>query len=433
MEADSMGRAFRYRRLIFWILALAYVLVYFHRVSLSVVADKLIGEFETTAGMLGLLGSIYFYIYAAMQFPAGLLSDSVGPRKSVACFLVLAFVGSVLFALARNLPTAFAARILVGVGVSMVFIPTMKILSQWFRAGEFAMMAGLLQAAGGAGVLAGTGALGWMADRFGWRLSFGLIGCGTLGIMALAWIFVRDRPEDMGWPSIIQTDRQGRESAAPSRKIGLWAGARHVVSQRYFWPVAIWFFFDCGIFFGFGGLWAGPYLMDVYGMSRPQAGLILSMLAWGMIFGGPALGMLSDKGFKSRKKVFMLCSGLLVLLLLGLNLLRLPQALLAGWFFLFSVCSSAIVTIAFTTTKELYPVEIAGTSVGTMNLFPFLGGAVFMPVLGRILDGYRQAESGAYLPAGHHMVLWVLLGAALVAMVSTFWMKETYRTAGAAS
>jgi sugar phosphate permease len=427
-NTDRMGRAFRYRWIIFSILALAYVLVYFHRVSLSVVANDLIRDFQTTAGMLGLLGSIYFYFYAVLQFPAGLLSDSVGPRKTVTCFLLLACAGSVLFALAQNLPMAFLARILIGVGVSMVFIPTMKILSQWFRAHEFAMMAGLLQAAGGAGVLAATGALGWLAARLGWRLSFGLIGGGTLGIIALAWILVRDRPEDKGWPSIIDLDRKDHPANPPAQKIGLWTGARLVVAEKYFWPLAIWFFFDCGIFFGFGGLWAGPYLMDVYGMSRPQAGAILSMQAWGMILGGPALGLLSDKGFKSRKKVFLLCGGLLVLLFLVLTGFRLPAAGLAGWFFLFSVCCSAIVTIAFTSTKELFPVQIAGTSVGTMNLFPFLGGAVFMPLLGRILDYYPKAESQGYSPAGYRIVLWVLLGASLVSLLCTFWMKETFRS-----
>ncbi len=145
---------FRFRWLIFSILALAYFFVYFHRLSLSVVADNLMKDFDTSASTMGLLGSIYFYCYAAMQLPAGLLSDSVGPRRTVTWFLIAASAGSVLFGLASNIETAFVGRILVGFGVSMVFIPTMKILSQWYHPHEFASMAGILKAVGGAGVMA---------------------------------------------------------------------------------------------------------------------------------------------------------------------------------------------------------------------------------------------------------------------------------------
>jgi sugar phosphate permease len=148
MKQHQKNRLLRFRWLIFLILALAYLLVYFHRLSLSVVADNIIKEFSTTASTLGLLGSIYFYCYAFMQLPAGLLSDSIGPRKTVTVFLLIAAIGSIVFGLAPNIETAFIGRILVGFGVSMVFIPTMKILSQWFRPYEFAFMAGILNAVG---------------------------------------------------------------------------------------------------------------------------------------------------------------------------------------------------------------------------------------------------------------------------------------------
>ena len=401
---------------IFSVLGLAYFFVYFHRLSLSVVADDLASDFGVAAGVLGLLGSVYFYCYAAMQFPAGLLSDSVGPRKTVTVSLLLAAVGSVLFGLAPGIRTAFVARVMVGLGVSMVFIPTMKVLSQWFRAGEFAVMAGILNAVGGLGVLAGTWLLGLLATFVGWRVSFQVIGGATVVLMALAWLIVRDRPADSASSPVIQPET-----------IGLLAGARRVVSTRHFWPVAVWFFFDCGIFFGFGGLWGGPYLIHVYGMSKGQAGAVLSMIAWGMIVGSPLLGLLSER-LRSRKRVFILGSTVLSLLLLLAVALpaSLPQWALFVWFFLFSVCSSAIVIMGFTATKELFPVAMAGTCVGMVNLFPFFGGAVFMWLLGRILDGYPHALEAGYSVAGYRVVLRVLLIASVLALACTLAMKETH-------
>jgi len=417
----------RLRWLIFFILSLAYFFVYFHRLSLSVVANDLAKDFQTTASTIGLLGSIYFYCYAVMQFPAGLLSDSIGPRKTVTFFLLIASAGSILFGFAPNIETAFAGRVLVGLGVSMVFIPTMKILSQWFRAHEFALMAGILNAVGGAGVLAATWLLALMVAWFGWRVSFELIGVCTLIIVGLSWLIIRDRPGDKELPSLAEIDRKGKEVAAPTNQIGLWEGARRVVSEKYFWPVAIWFFFDCGIFFGFGALWSGPYLMHVYCMTRAEAGAVLGMIAWGMIVGSPFLGLLSDRVLKSRKKVFVLCTSGLAFILLIFSIFPsdLSHATLYVLFFIFSICASSIVVIGFTMTKELFPVEIAGTSVGTVNLFPFLGGAIFMPILGKVLDAYPKSTAG-YSVDAYSTILLILLGTSLAALICTFVMKETF-------
>jgi len=429
MDESLVKKVLSFRWLLFSILATGYALVYFHRFSPSIVANDLMRDFGATASMLGLLNSAYFYPYAAMQFPAGLLSDSIGPRRTVMFSLLIGVAGSFLFAVAPSAGMATAARVLVGLGVSMVFIPTLKMVSQWFRAREFALMSGILQAAGGVGILGATWILGLLATRFGWRLSFHLIAACTAATVAAVWLIVRDKPADMGWPSIAEIEGRTEEANPGQGKIGLWQGVRRVLSEGAFWPVAVWFFFDCGVFFAFGGLWAGPYLMHTYGLSKGQAGAILSMTAWAMILGGPLLGLLSQKVLRSRKKTFILCTSSLVVLLLFLNIFPagLPHAVLYLWFFLFSVSSSAIVVMGFTSTKELFPVEIAGTSVGTVNFFPFFGGAVFMPLLGRVLDAYPKNAAGGYPVAGYHMILVILLLASLISLACTFVMKETYR------
>ncbi len=427
MNTKNIAGMLRYRWWIFVTLGLAYFFVYFHRLSLSVVADDLVRDFQASAAVIGLMGSVYFYSYAVMQLPAGLLADSIGPRKTVTVFLLIAAIGSFLFGLATSIEIAFAGRVLVGFGVSMVFIPTMKILSRWFRKNEFASMAGIFNAVGGIGVLAGTWLLGLMATKIGWRLSFEVIGISTLVIVILAWLIVRDRPQDKGWPAIQELEGQTASSSAEPA-IPLMAGMRQVLSTRSFWPVAIWFFFDCGIFFGFGGLWGGPYLMQVYGMSRTEAGAILSMIAWGMIIGSPLMGLVSDRLLKSRKKPFIICAVLLSgeLLFLYLNPDGLPRPALYVLFFTLSVFASAIVIVGFTTTKELFPVSIAGTSVGAVNLFPFLGGAVYMPLMGRVLDHFPAARAGAYATEGYTLLLLILFLSALCALVCTLMMKETF-------
>jgi sugar phosphate permease len=78
--------------------------------------------------------------------------------------------------------------------------------------------------------------------------------------------------------------------------------------------------------------------------------------------------------------------------------------------------------------KELFPTEIAGTSTGLVNLFPFLGGAVFMPLLGRVLDAYPKSSTGEYTLEAYSMLILILLGASIVSLVCTMLTKETFKS-----
>lgn len=428
MEQQLARRVLTYRWGIFWIMAIAYVFVYFHRLCPAVVALDIQKALDVSGGAVGLLASAYFYPYALMQFPAGLLSDSLGPRKTVTVFLIVAGIGSIGLGFAQGITSAVIARVLVGLGVSMVFISAMKILSQWFRVREFSFMTALLATMGGVGALISATPLAWITGLVGWRASFEIIGAGTLVIAVTVWVFVRNNPTDKSWPSLAEIDHTGPGTALRPQEIPLWEGARRVVAEKYFWPVALWFFFLMSVFFGFAGMWAGPYLMHVYGLTRAQAGGVLNMIAVGMIVGSPLMSYLSDRVFYSRKLVLIMFSGMVTLLLLFLNIFPqgLPSIALYAFMLLFSVSGSAIVVIGFTTAKELFPVEIAGTSVGTVNLFPFLGGAVSQPVLGRVLDAYPKTATDQYSPEGYQAMLLVLLGAAVAAFACTFFMKETF-------
>lgn len=419
-ESDSLNKALRYRWLIFWILAFSYILVYFHRLCPAVVAVDMMRDLKASGALLGLLSSAYFYPYALMQLPAGLLSDSWGPRRSISLFFLMAFIGSVMLGLAPSVFLALVGRTLVGLGVAMLFVPTMKILAEWFRPKEFATMTAILIVMGGLGSLTAASPLAILSTWIGWRLSFVAVGAFTLLMALLVYLIVRDRPSDLGWPS-------PSEPSGPSPpSFGLWEGMKKVLSYPRFWPIATWFFFELAIFFSFGGLWGGPYLMQVYGLSKAKAGHILSMLAVGMIVGSPFLSFLSDRIFRGRKPVLLL-SSLIVLCLTALlafytERLSVPSLYLIC--FLFGIFSSAIVVIAFTTTKELFPVQIAGTSTGLVNIFPFAGGALFQPFLGYLLE--RPGKTGdAFSLMGYKQAFLALFICALIAFLSCFFLKET--------
>jgi sugar phosphate permease len=302
----------------------------------------------------------------------------------------------------------------------MLFVPTMKVLAEWFRIREFATMTGILMAMGGLGVLTAATPLALLSTWIGWRFSFVVVGVFTLVMALLVWSFVRDRPADLGWPS-------PSESIGPSQEsIGLLEGMKKVFTYPRFWPVAIWFFFDCAIFFSFGGLWGGPYLMQIYGLTKAQAGQILSMLAIGMIVGSPLVSFLSNRIFQARKPVMVLSS--FVVLCITALLAFYTEDLSQGTLYLIclglGIFSSAIVVVGFTTTKELFPVQMAGTSTGLVNLFPFAGGAVFQPLLGYLLERSGRIE-GKFTLAGYQQAFFVLFLCGVVAFLACLFLEET--------
>ena len=145
--------------------------VFFHRLCPAVIALDIQSSFGITGTLLGVLGSAYFYSYAIMQPPTGLMADSWGPRKTVSTFFVLAGIGSVLMGVAPNLPVAILGRILVGLGVSTVFVCNFKLLSEWFSPRQFVLMGGAFMAMGGIGALFSSAPLAWASNVMGWRMT----------------------------------------------------------------------------------------------------------------------------------------------------------------------------------------------------------------------------------------------------------------------
>ena len=420
MGTDSLQKVLRYRWVIFWILACGYVLVYFHRLCPAVVAVDMMRDLKTGGALTGFLGAAYFYPYALMQLPAGLLSDSWGPRNTITLFFTVAFIGSVLLGAAPSVFLAILGRTLVGLGVAMLFVPTMKVLAEWFRLREFAFMTGLLMALGGLGSLFAATPLALLSSWIGWRYSFIVVGVFTLVLAVLVWIFVRDRPHDFGWPPPEETVK------STAAAIGLMESVRKVLTCKAFWPIAVWFFFDCGIFFSFGGLWGGPYLIQVYGLNKAQAAQILSMLALGMIIGSPLLSYLSTNIFRARKPILVLSSIILLGLTASLAFFtaEIPLVVLHVLCLGLGIFSAAIVVIGFTTNKELFPVQIAGTATGIVNLFPFAGGAVFQPLLGYILEQNGPAGS-IFTPEAYQQAFLILFIAAIMAFLASLFLKES--------
>jgi len=423
LEKSKVEKVLSYRWAVFGILAYAYFFVYFHRVSSAVVsADLQITFGVNTAASIALLSSVYFYAYTVMQLPSGLLTDNWGPRKTVSLFTLVAAAGAILTGIASTFEAVIAGRLLIGIGVAMVYIPTMKILAAWYRKNEFASLSGILLAVGNIGALSAAGPLALMSDALGWQQVFLILGMITLVLAALVWMITRDRPSDMNLPSIQEIEAMELGELAEvktTEKIPMGRALKMTFGAGMkFWPLAIWFFFMYGSIMVYQGLWAGPFFHDILGWDRPTYGLVLTFIGMGMILGCPTAGYISDRILKSRKKV----------LIIGTVVYTIIWAII--WVTTGHITSTetymainfafgffgGFLVVSYAQIKELFPISIVGTSTAALNIFPFAGGAILQQVSGLML-ATRSLES--------YQGLWLLmLICMIIATVAALLSKE---------
>lgn len=214
---DASARYRRLRRLAYALGTTAFVLAFFHRLAPGAIAADLRATFDASATALGFIAALYFYPYAAMQLPAGVLADSIGPRRLFTAGSVVAGIGSLLFAFATDVGWLLAGRAFVGLGVAVAFVSVLKLIASWYSDREFGTWVGVLMLVGNVGGVLATVPLAWITQYVSWRAVFAAAGVVSLLLALCIWLWVRDDPRDAGVP--LTRALEGKE-----HPVQLWAG-----------------------------------------------------------------------------------------------------------------------------------------------------------------------------------------------------------------
>lgn len=294
--------------LIFTLLTVCYGLASFFRTSPSTLAVDIMRDFSVGGGLMAVMSSAFFYPYAFMQIPAGILSDRWGPRNTICLFLLLGAAGALIFAGAHSVGMAALGRMLIGAGMAMVFVPALRVILYWFPPRLHALGTGLLLSLGTGGMLLATWPLMMLSQIMGWRGSMLAAAALTVFMSAVVWRVVRNRPEEKGFtPSWAASD--DGPSVPPLKQTML-----GILKTRTYWTVSIWFFCMYGAFFSLSGLWAGPYFIQGYGLDKSAAGGVLFCLALGSTLGPTLIGFLTPwLRLPKRGLLLVACSATLLL------------------------------------------------------------------------------------------------------------------------
>lgn len=373
--------------LIWGVGAAFYFYGFFQRVAPSAMIADLMRDFGAGAAILGNLSAFYFYSYAAVQVPVGVLLDRFGARRMLAAAALLCAAGSLLYTVADTLPVAYAGRLLIGFGAGVSYIGALFLAARWLAADRFALVTGLTIGAGTLGAVLGQAPLAAAVSAFGWRPPMLWAVAAALALAALFWFATGDG--------------EAPKSGAGVRP-KLLDGLKLVLMNRQTWLFGPVGFAVAGPVLAFGGLWGVAYIMQVYGVERPVAASITSLMLIGFGIGGPVQGWLSDR-LRRRKPLIvgaLVLNGLIWVLLLALPGLPLPlfAALLAAAGFF-----SGAMALVFATARELTPPLAVGAVSGVTNMVLMTSGALLQPWIGLVLDwqwdGAMAAGTRVYAPA----------------------------------
>lgn len=407
------------------ILILAYMSVFFHRMAPAVVSAELMTAFHTTGAALGSLAAMYYYIYTAMQIPAGVLADTVGTRILATLGNLVAGIGSIVFGLAESLEMAHVGRFLVGLGVSVIFVGLMKSNTVWFRERIYGLISGVTLLLGNMGSVLAAGPLAWLLGHTSWRTAFVGIGLFSLLLAALSLLLVRNRPQDAGFPSL----RAMEGKAAHAEREHHWLQEMHRVWTTWrVWP-GFWFNFGmAGGLFAFAGLWGVPLLRDVHGLTRDQAAQYTTLTLLAMAIGTLLLGWISDR--LGKRKPVMITSALLYLLVVSALLWSSWTPGVSGMvlFALLGLCGSGFV-LTYACAKEVCAPALSGMAISVVNTGLFLGAALMQPLFGWVLDqgwdGAMRDGARLYGATDYHNALFLMLGFAVLALLAALRITET--------
>jgi MFS family permease len=398
------------RWLILAVCIVGFMQTHVHRVGFAPLIPTFIADLGISYVAAGTIMTAYFWTYAAVQVPVGLLADRLGARRVMLTFMSVLVLGVVAFTLSRTYAQSLLGRCLIGLGTAGVWLPGLRLINEWFPAGERARATGLFSAGGGIGGTTALLAIPLLSDRLGWRWGYAVLLVPVLVTLVLIFLVIHPSPAPPARPAgAVAAATAGSASAR-----GPLAALTRVLRTRALWP------FNISVLLSYGAYislitWLPAFLVHDAGLSRGLAGLVTALITAGTIVSWPLAGLISDR-LGRRKPIYLFSQAMSAAVCLGFALLvpgsglaaAAPVAALAG------LLLGGMVT-PFVMVTELYPPELVGTASGVVNTFCFIGSLIVPVGLGYILD-LTGSFPGAFIACAAVQAL---------AFVSALFTRET--------
>lgn len=370
------------------------------------------GNISATA--FGQLSAMYYFAYSPMQMPVGMLMDRFGPRRLLTIACLLCTLGSFFFSFSSSLSIAGSGRFLVGLGSSFAFVGVLSLALNWLPRRYFSLVAGLITTLGMLGLVYGEIKLTEMVVTFG--LSYVLLSMVIVGFsLSLIILFVvRDRP--LATEMHVQSLRD------------FFGDVWLVLTSIEVWKIG---FIGACLYTSlsvFGELWGKSYLEYAHHLTKIESAKTISALFLGWAVGAPLAGYVSD--LTGRRILPLVIGALLSLICISVVLYwpELSYFSLNLWLFLYGIFS-AIEIIVFVMAKENSGAALSGTVFAVTNMIVTLGGVVFQPLVGKLLDIFSENTSSigehVYKTIDYQIALSVIPLSLVLVLIMAFFIKDS--------
>jgi sugar phosphate permease len=397
--------------------AVFYCYEYFLRITPSVMTAELMSAYNLKGGQIGDLSAFYYHAYVPMQIVVGLLLDRYGPRRLLTMACILCAVGTYLFAGKYGYGLAALGRFLVGFGSAFAFVGALKLATIWLPPNRFALVSGIIMCLGMIGAVCGDIMLQEMVGMIGWRTTIYASAVVGLVLSIILWSVVRDNDKEHYNHHIHSINFKS-----------VFAGLVESLGNSQIWLVGSVGFLMYTSLSAFAELWGIPYLEQAHGFTKASVGYANSMVFLGWAFGSPLWGWFSDH---IQKRCLPIIIGAILSLIFVTILLYVPGLSKVGIYiclFFFGFFSSAQILI-FAICHEASKIKAAGTAIALTNMIVMIGGNVFQPIIGRLLDMEWQDTivNGArvYSLHAYHVALSVLPICVVGAIFIMYFVRET--------
>jgi len=378
----------------------------FIRSSMGVLAPELAADLALSPAMLGAIASAFFLGYAVMQIPTGLLLDRFGPRLIVIGLFLLTVIGTLLFALAPSGPLLLLARVLMGMGCAGVFAGAFLIIARFYPPARFTPIGATLNSFAMLGTFLATIPLAYLVTAIGWRDSFLWIGIAMALVALLAVLTLRDQPKGVNAATTRERQESLRDVLAGSWAVMRTPGILSITSG--------------GLALSAGntilGIWGGPYLYDVHGLSETERGGVLIFMAMAGVAGHFLYGQ-AARIFNTLKGLVLGGTVCIAAILGTLALLPAPSlvtvaALLA---LLGLVCGFPTILLAH--GRTLVPDHLIGRGLTTVNTGIMVAIAAMQMAVGALIGTVAVKATGQASPEGYRAAFGFIAVMAMVTFV----------------
>ncbi len=386
-----------------------FYLSYLFRTVNAVISTDLQNEFGLDAEGLGFLTSTYFATFAVMQLVLGVLLDRYGPRRVQAALLVVAALGSALFAIGQDVATLAVARGLIGAGVSACLMAAMKANAVWWPKERLPLVNNVIGAFGSFGALSATSPMYALLDLFGWREIFAGLAVITLALAVAVYIMVPERRE------LLDTTGPVRDQ---------FYAVLEIVRSPFFWRIGGMFIVCQAVLLSYQTLWAAPWLRDVARLGERAVADHMLLIQLGFF-----LGLLTGGAVTDRVRVLgiqpftVLATGVAVYIALQASLVMGVSgidALIWGGFGFFG----AFCFLSYSVYSEHFPAALTARVLTAANLLLFVAAFALQWGIGAIVELFPRSDTDGHVAAGHTTALGVALALQIVAFAWMIWPRR---------